>query len=176
MIEREKMILRNRLIPVPSEYEFDVEKEYLITDGCKMEIFLEEKVEAEETALKLFQQYWGKEPLITVKDAVQKGMGEDDYHILVKEDLITIEGKGLVSLKNAFKTLRQLAEVQRGTFRVTDYVVTCCEIRDTPVMAFRGIHFCIFPETTHEELEKRLRLAAYYKFNYAVIEPWAVYR
>ena len=175
MKEREKLILRNRLIPVPTSYSFDLDKEYILADGSKMEILLEETNGAEALAGKLFQGYWGKTPVLTVKETAYNSKSEDAYTLSVKEDLITVKGKNLTSLKNAFKTLRQLAEVARGTFRVTDYIVSCCEIEDAPVMSFRGIHFCIFPETTREDLEKRIRLAAAHKFNYAVIEPWGIF-
>jgi len=42
-------------------------------------------------------------------------------------------------------------------------------------MEFRGIHLCIFPETPLWDIEKQIRLAAYHKFNYAVIETWGVF-
>ena len=49
-------------------------------------------------------------------------------------------------------------------------------VRDRPALAFRGIHLCWFPGVTYAQMERHIRMAAYYKFNYAVIEPWAVYR
>ena len=71
----------------------------------------------------------------------------------------------MAGLLNAFKTLRQLAEVQRGTEKVTGYFLVQCEINDAPAMEFRGIHLCIFPETPLWDIEKQIRLAAYHKFN-----------
>ena len=43
-------------------------------------------------------------------------------------------------------------------------------------MDFRGIHICWFHETEPWEVERLVRLAAYYKLNYAVIEPWGTFR
>ena len=55
------------------------------------------------------------------------------------------------------------------------FVFQKARIRDFAALGFRGIHLCIFPETTIEQLEKYVRLASYYKFNYVVIEPWGVF-
>ena len=76
---------------------------------------------------------------------------------------------------NALKTLRQLAEVQRGTARLAGYFIVPCQIKDEPAVTFRGIHLCIFPETPLWDIERQIRIAAYHKFNYAVIETWGIF-
>ena len=50
------------------------------------------------------------------------------------------------------------------------------EVRDAPSLKFRGVHLCCFPETSAAFLERQIRLAAYYKFNYAVVESWGMFK
>ena len=73
------------------------------------------------------------------------------------------------------RTLRQLAEIERGAPGSCCYVLPMCAVEDAPATEFRAIHLCIFPETPMWFVEKQLRLAAYHKFNFAIIEPWGVF-
>lgn len=73
------------------------------------------------------------------------------------------------------RTLRQLAESSRLTPKVSNYQIPAVTIEDAPAMEFRGFHLCWFPETTAVMIERYIRLAAYYKMNYIVIEIWAMY-
>ena len=72
--------------------------------------------------------------------------------------------------------MRQLAESERGVLKSTCSLLPLVTVDDEPALAFRGIHLCWFPETPIWEIEKNIRMAAYYKFNYAVIESWGMIR
>ena len=91
--------------------------------------------------------------------------------------LLLIAASDLEGVKNAFKTLLQLSE----TFGVTDSIQTSARfipellLEDSPVLSFRGIHLCWFPETDPSRIEQAIRIAAFYKFNYAVIEFWGTF-
>lgn len=65
--------------------------------------------------------------------------------------------------------LLQLGEPEPGLLELT---VPHMEIRDWPNLAFRGLHLCVFPETTVIEIEKAIRLAALLKFTHVVVEFW----
>ncbi len=47
------------------------------------------------------------------------------------------------------------------------------EIVDYPQLAFRGVHICIFPNTELAAVRQMILLAARFKYNAVVIEPWA---
>jgi len=47
------------------------------------------------------------------------------------------------------------------------------QILDYPQLAFRGVHLCIFPNTELAAIRQAMLLAARYKYNAVVIEPWA---
>ncbi len=176
MDDREERCLLDRLIPVPKEIKFKNGKEYLVRDCCKVVV---NACETEELAAKteeLFGQYWKAVPSVSLKtDRKMSKSAADAYKMRIGEKELVISVKGMTGLLNAFKTLRQLAEVERGTERVSGYFLVPCEIVDEPAMPFRGVHLCIFPETELWDIEKQLRIAAYHKFNYAVIETWGVF-
>jgi len=46
-------------------------------------------------------------------------------------------------------------------------------IVDYPQLAFRGVHLCIFPNTELASIRQAILVAARYKYNAVVIEPWA---
>lgn len=47
------------------------------------------------------------------------------------------------------------------------------EIVDYPQLGFRGVHICIFPNTELAAVRQMILLAARFKYNAVVIEPWA---
>lgn len=47
-------------------------------------------------------------------------------------------------------------------------------MQDAPLLKFRGIHLCVFPETSLEFIEKTIKLAAFLKFSHVVIEFWGM--
>ena len=91
-------------------------------------------------------------------------------------DGIDITAKNLTGVRYAFQTLRQLAQPKRGTMKVEGWIAPACEIEDAPKMAFRGMHLCWFPEVDVKLIERRLRLAGYYKMNHVVLENWGTFR
>ena len=176
MNEIEIKILTDRLIPVPRKLRFTDGPDYRLRDRCPVQIEVENTAGIRKQAMAWFKSFWGIIPDLVVRSSKIPGKtGFDAYKIKVSENELAITAVGLSGLRNALKTLRQLAEVERGTKRVSGYFLVQCEISDEPAMEFRGIHLCIFPETPLWDIEKQIRLAAYHKFNYAVIETWGVF-
>ncbi len=54
------------------------------------------------------------------------------------------------------------------------FAVPHVEIHDWPALKFRGLHLCIFHETTPLMIEKAIRLAAFFKFTHVVLEFWGM--
>ena len=52
--------------------------------------------------------------------------------------------------------------------------IDCCEIRQSPKIAFRSVHFCVFPETDLFFLQRFLRFAAALKYTHVVVEFWGM--
>lgn len=163
MLQREIDILRGKLIPQVKKVDF-VEGVCWLQDGVRMEV----PSGTGELARSLAAEYWGITPAIAERAPQTQG---EAYSITIEADIVRIAGH----IRYAMQTLRQLAEPERGVGRFSRYLLQQGQIEDSPTLQFRGVHLCCFPETQLWELEKQIRLAAYYKFNYVVIEPWATF-
>ena len=168
-----KDAILERLCPQPKEADF-FEGEYLLApDACVALTTPKAISEAEKSQIKkIFRQYWKFVPDIEFGQKHEnEKLGSEGYTIDI-DSAITIDGRNLTGLKHALKTLRQLGESSRNS---CGFVFQRARIKDFASLKFRGMHLCIFPETKLEQLEKYIRLASYYKFNYVVIEPWGVF-
>ena len=98
------------------------------------------------------------------------------YELTAEPGRIAISARTAKGVKYAMQTLRQAAERESAGVRTRNYWLPAMEVKDAPALAFRGVHFCWFPEVRSSLIERQIRLAAYYKFNFAVIENWGVFR
>ena len=102
--------------------------------------------------------------------------GEEGYSLKANPGRIAIGAKTLQGVKYAMHTLRQAAERESAGASLKGYWLPALVVRDEPAIAFRGVHFCWFPECSAQLIEHQIRVAAYYKFNYAVVENWGVFK
>ena len=109
----------------------------------------------------------------SVKDS---GLGTEEYELTVSEKGVEITAGTLQGVRYALYSLTQIAIPKRGTMKVEGWIVPKAVVKDSPALSFRGIHICWFHETEPWEVERLVRLAAYYKMNYAVIESWGAFR
>lgn len=174
---REELLLSHRMIPRPLSFTLDSQELYRLGDDSPATIEAPGEIlaSAGEIFLKNARSFWNIRPALTLVESA-KAFAPEGYEIRIAKDAVTIsagDGKGIL---NAMKTLRQLTETERGVLKYRERILPCSTILDAPALAFRGIHLCWFPETAAFEIEKQIRLAAYYKFNYAVIEPWGMFK
>ena len=101
---------------------------------------------------------------------------DEAYAAKVDSSGVKIKARTLAGVRWASYTLRQLAIAKRGTFKVEGRILPKLTIADKPHLSFRAVHLCWFPETRAEQIERAIRLAALFKFNYAIIEPWGTYK
>lgn len=174
MNEHETNILLDRLIPAPQKAVFQ-DGDFVIQDKCRFHIRTGESVSAELVERKV-RRYWNVLPSFTFKKEKKAAvLKKEAYRISITPDCVEVTASGEQGVDYALKTLRQLAEPERGGSSFRHSLLPCGEIEDEPKLNFRGMHFCIFPETPMWVIEKQIRLAAYCKFNYAVIESWGVF-
>ena len=174
MTKRENELLAARIIPPVKELELTGEQLFKLTDGCSIKIKSQSNAgEISNTVLNYAKTAWEITPEITI---ISEDVSTDaeGYELNIDENGIVINAGDMAGVLNAMKTLRQLAEAERGTLTSSHSILPAVKIKDAPVLKFRGMHFCWFPETPSWEIEKQIRMAAYYKFNYAVIESWGV--
>ena len=102
--------------------------------------------------------------------------GDEAYAAETGADGAKIAARTLAGVRWAAYTLRQLAIAKRGTFKTEGWIIPALTISDRPHLAFRAVHLCWFPEVRPQQIERAIRLAALLKFNYAIIEPWGMYK
>ena len=127
-----------------------------------------------ETHLK--EWYGEYAPAVSKERAGKINLGKEAYEMEIGKNGVKVSAATLQGVRYALYSLRQIAIPTRGTTVVKGWIVPEGRIQDSPAMDFRGIHICWFHETEPWEVERLVRLAAYYKLNYAVIEPWGTFR
>ncbi len=171
MNEQLQKILRGRLTPCPREIQF-FDGEFARLNHVKFLLRGPEKA-AGHIAENAFKEWWNITPELSLLPENSQ-VRPDGYHLKTSERQIEIEYADLNGLRNALRTLRQIAEPERGR-TISGYLVPQMQIKDYPAASFRGIHLCLFPETEMIEVEKMIRLAAYFKLNYVILESFGVY-
>ena len=180
-IEKEEMILSLRLIPSVRSLKLVSDKFFRLEDKCKFE--LDVPCECADEASKLvadnIRAFWNIEARISVTQAESDhDIGPEGYAVRITATKVTISASAIAGVRYATYTLRQLAETERGVQTSTSCFLPCVRIEDAPSCRFRGMHICWFPRPEIEpfEIERAIRLAAYYKLNYIVLESWGVIR
>ncbi len=97
------------------------------------------------------------------------------YALRVAAEGVAVTAVDNASLRYAWFTLLQLLQPSDAAGAL-EFSVPHVEIQDWPALKFRGLHLCIFHETTPLMIEKALRLAAFLKFNHVVLEFWGMLR
>lgn len=170
------LYVKSRIIPPPRKIEPSRRGLFKLTAGCPVEITVPAgKAEPSAMLYEAFAGNWRIRPELSWKNGGQE-IPVDGYQLDIKPDQCGIAASTPGGVLNAVKTMRQLAESERGVLTLSGWQLPCITVEDAPALPFRGIHLCCFPETPTWEMEKYIRLAAYYKFNYAIIEPWGVFR
>lgn len=123
------------------------------------------------------KEWYGEYAPVVIKNKVRNTAIEGEaYELEIVENEVKVTAGTLQGVRYALYSLRQIAIPARGTASVAGWIVPKGIVQDKPAMDFRGIHICWFHETEPWEVERLVRLAAYYKLNYAVIEPWGTFR
>ena len=103
--------------------------------------------------------------------------GDEAYELDVRKDGVKVRANTLQGVRYALYTLRQtMLAMPRDVRKTVYYAAPAMKVADAPKLAFRGIHIPWNMRSTPVEIEKRVRLSAYLKYNYAVIEPWGAFR
>lgn len=173
---RAEQIIRGKMAPTPKSMSFS-DEELLLTDDTSWRIAIPDLPDDFRQSLKNdINRYWGISPQFIFNSMGKANdLVPDGYELKISHSGVEIHAGSLPGLRYALCTLRQLAEFERGVYQGSRYTLPCGEIKDRPRFNFRGMHLCVFPETGLVELEKAVRLAAYYKFNRIVLEFWGTF-
>ena len=174
-------------IPVPVEFSSDMDKPIAFDATATVTVACPD-AGAVAWLVRHFADWYGKQAPKVVQGGAQVAAagadaasrvppeGDEAYAIVADSSGIRISARSLAGVRWAAYTLRQLAIAKRGTFRTEGRIIPTLKVSDRPHLAFRAVHLCWFPEVRPAQIERAIRLAALMKFNYAILEPWGMYR
>lgn len=173
----EAQIIKSRLIPYPQNVALTDGPVVRIDKALAVTVTLTNRTAGlEKRVSNLLKSYFRVSPKLAVQADASLTIPKDGYRFACAAGSgLAIAAADEGGLLNALKTLRQVAEPERGTEKLSAYFLPEMAVEDAPAMPFRGMHICWFPENDEAFIEKCIRMAAYYKFNYVVLEPWAVF-
>lgn len=96
------------------------------------------------------------------------------YALTVGADGVGASAADGAGMRHAWFTLLQLLDADDAPGGSLSFAAPHAAIQDWPAMRFRGLHLCVFPETSPAMIEKAIRLAAFFKFTHVVLEFWGM--
>ena len=162
-----------QICPVPASMQLDKSEYYPIS---RLSIACPDEGAVKWAKDHLKQWFINSAPEV-VPSAYDGGAREEGaYRLQIGPSEISVSAGTLQGVRYALYSLRQLAMPARGTLQVQGWIAPKAVIDDKPALKFRGIHLCWFHETEPWVIERQIRLAAYYKLNYVVLEPWGTFK
>lgn len=164
------------LVPAPVELTFEESVAVRLSSALRFEVTCPD-VAAKDWVVRHVKTWFGFEPsVVQTPSACEAARGDEGYLLSAKPERIFIGARTLQGVRYALYTLRQAAERESVGRTLKGYWLPALEVKDSPALAFRGVHFCWFPELSKTLIEHQIRTAAYYKFNYVVLESWGMFR
>ncbi len=168
-------VVTPRIFPQPSESIIS-STQYVQLDKVAINSPNADAIEWAEKHLKGWYGKYAPKVVSIEMDKAEESLGDEGYTLNIDNNGVTICAESLQGVRYALYSLRQIAIPQRGTDQVAGWIVPVAAIKDKPQLNFRGVHICWFRETEPWVVERQIRLAAYYKMNYAVIEAWGTFK
>lgn len=173
-VESDAALMKKRLIPLPVSIEFGAGS-VALDERLTVTLSADDPDSAVAAFAPLCAEWFGFKPNVTAEKSGES-IPADGYRLRAENGTLRIAASNTAGVLNALKTLRQLAEPNRDAATLSRYTVPETAISDEPATAFRGLHLCWFPETDPDRIEQAIRMAAYYKYNYVVLEMWGTFR
>ena len=105
------------------------------------------------------------------KDAIPANdKTEFEYELDVKNDRIDIVANSDIGIIHAFSSFLQL--ISAYSLKDNNFKVKCVVIKDKASLNFRGVHLCVFSDTSLLFIKKMVRLLGLLKCSHIVLEFW----
>ena len=105
---------------------------------------------------------------IIIGDAKAFTTGDSEYTIDITEKGVYIGGTGYKATIRGFVTLLE----KIFCYGKRDYKIKCGTVSEKPKIAFRSVHFCLFPEYDIEKIRKAIRTCGIAKYTHVILETW----
>jgi len=112
-----------------------------------------------------------KDNCVTMGNYKELNRGDFEYLVNVTDEGVYIEGRDYSATMRGFLTLLEKIEYSEADDYF--YIENCC-ITENPLIDFRCVHLCIFPETKLDFLKKCVRSCAIAKFSHIIFEFWGM--
>lgn len=99
----------------------------------------------------------------------------DRYALKAEPKGVTVIGADAGGLLDGIKTLVQLICPDVLDEGRESLYISASEIHDAPAIAFRAVHFCVFPDSSLYNLEKAVHLAGFLKMTHVILEFWGTF-
>ena len=165
------------IVPVPQKMEYKSDVAVRITPETRFRIACSDRAAVEWVREKA-KLWWNIDitPIPHPSSLIPHPPSSEAYRLSAKPDGVEIAAASLQGVRYAMYSLRQAAERESSGITTANYWLPALEIEDSPALAHRFCHFCWFPELSSQFIERQIRLAAYYKFNYVILEAWGVWK
>lgn len=112
-----------------------------------------------------------KDDCITMGNYKESNRGNAEFVINVTDDGVYIEGCDYSATMRGFLTF--LEKIKYSANEDYFYIENCC-VTENPLLTFRCVHLCIFPETKLDFLKKCVRSCAIAKYSHIIFEFWGM--
>ncbi len=115
--------------------------------------------------------YTESETEITLGNFSKEGLKDDSFVMNITDTGVYIKGKDYSSAMKGFISFLESIRYSESddTFFLESNI-----LRETPMIDFRCIHLCIFPETKLDFLKKCVRSCAITKYSHIILEFWGM--
>lgn len=161
--------IKARVIPVPQKIEVVSDQTIPLKNDTAFRVISPlAEAEVKRLTADFVKRYWHIAPQIICAAGGEK-IADEGYTLDTTTPEVVITASTLAGIRYALRTMRQLAEPERGVARARSFVIPQVKIDDFPQLKFRGFHYYRGTDPVWK-IERALRLAAYFKYNYFVLE------
>ncbi len=138
-------------LPMPVEFKSDMDKPVAFDAATTVVVQCPDE-EASGWLAAHFKEWYGKDvPKVEAGDAgLQLPEGDEAYAVRADASGVKIAARSLAGVRWAAYSLRQLAIAKRGTFKTEGRILPTFSMSDAPMLPFRCVHLCWFPEVRKE--------------------------
>ena len=164
-------------LPMPVEFKSDMDKPVSFDAATTVTVDCPDAAAANWLSAH-FAEWYGKDAPKVVRGSAGLVLkdGEEAYTASSDASGVKVAARTLAGVRWAAYSIRQLAIAKRGTFKTDGRILPTFSMSDAPMLPFRCVHLCWFPEVRKEQIERAIRLAALLKFNHVILEPWGMYK
>lgn len=163
-----------QIVPTPRKMTYDAHRAVRLEDATRFSVACPDAAARDWVAAKA-RLWWKISPGVSVAESALP-TADEGYSVSAEPGRIEIAARTLQGVRYAMMTLRQASEPCPSGLGEERYWLAALKVEDAPAMKFRGLHLCAFPELSVRMLEHQIRIAAYYKYNYVVLESWGMFK